>query len=142
MQGVLSIFDDFEKILDNVISLLKDDGVLYLLGGFNPENVDVLIKAKLSVNRKDNKWEAGWNCFSIKSIEDYIKDKGYCCEWIPFNIEIEIEKNKEDPLRSYTVKNFEGKLVIINGLQLVHNIYLCKVRKNNNNGQIKEMLNE
>lgn len=130
MLGVLSIFDDFQEVLDNVFRLMNDNGTFYLFGIFNPENIDVLIKSRSSDRSfsKDSSWETGWNCFSLKSIKDYCISKGYKCSFTPFNIGFKIPKHKDDPLRSWTEETKNG-LMIINGLQLKHNFYFCEINK-------------
>ena len=130
MLGVLSIFDDFQTVLDNVFRLLEDDGTFFLFGIFNPENIDILLKSKPSgLDFSDNvKWETGWNYFSKKTIQLFCENRGYNCNFIPFHIGMEISKHEDDPLRSWTEKTENGYM-IVNGLQLVHHFYLCKIKK-------------
>ncbi len=129
MLGIMSIFDDFIPIIDNVRTILGGGGYIYIFGIFNPDDLDVLIKARPSqLNRtEESAWESGWNLFSMKSIEMYCNENELKCEFLPFKINIEIPKNINDPLRSYTIKH-NNEWMIINGLQLVHNFYLCKIR--------------
>jgi SAM-dependent methyltransferase len=130
MMGVITIFDDFQPVLDNAFLFLKDSGIFYLFDFFNPENLDVLIKSKPSgLDFSDNvKWESGWNCFSMSTIRSYCESRGYQCDFIPFHIGIEIPRHENDPLRSWTEKTENGYMVV-NGLQLVHHFYLCKIYK-------------
>lgn len=127
MLGVLSIFDDFRPIIRNALEFIKEDGVLYIFGIFNPENIDIIIRSK-NADQECN-WERGWNYFSKYSIEKYCRELGYCVEFIPFHIGIDIPRHKEDPLRSWTVELMSGEKMIVNGLQLVHNFYLAKIRR-------------
>lgn len=127
MLGVISIFDDFKKILDNAMSLVSPHGgILYIFGIFNPEEYDVLVKAK-KVGKE--KWESGWNVFSIKSIEDYCIETNLSCEISPFYLEIDIFKREDDVLRSWTQNMCDGRKLVINGLQIIHNFYLIKITK-------------
>ncbi len=130
MLGVMSIFDDFRKILDNVLELLKSNGHLYLFGIFNPEDIDVFVKSKPSqVLYEDAVFECGWNVFSKKSISMYCDDRNLKCSFLPFNLGIDIEKTPNDPLRSWTI-DINGKRGIINGLQIIHHFYLCNISRN------------
>ena len=128
MLGVLSIFDNFEPAINNALRMLKDDGVLWIFGIFNPENLDVLIKSKYS-DRKTDHWESGWNLFSLHSIELYCNKNNLRYEILPFEINIDIEKREDDPLRSWTIMMKDEKRLIVNGLQLVHNFYFIKISK-------------
>ena len=126
MLGVISIFDDFRPVLRNLKKMLSEDGRIYIFGIFNPENLDVLIKSRPSCMKED-KWETGWNTFSITSVYEYCKEIDVHCEFLPFELGIDISKHADDPLRSWTVNMKDGKKMIVNGLQLVHHFYLLKI---------------
>ena len=128
MLGVMSIFDDFKPVMDNMMSMLDEKGTAYIFGIFNPENLDVLIKSKNS-EQGDDHWESGWNYFSRKSVEDYCGQSGWDFEFIPFEMPFAIEKHADDPLRSWTEEMANGHLQIVNGLQLVHQFYVLKIRR-------------
>lgn len=128
MMGVHTIFDDFKPIIQNALKFLKKNGILYIFGIFNPENLDVIIRSKYS-DRECN-WERGWNLFSIYSLNKYCNEIGCSVEFIPFHIEIDIPKHDNDPLRSWTIDIRDGEKMVLNGLQLVHNFYLAKIKKN------------
>lgn len=130
MLGVLSIFDEFEEILNNTFSLVNEKGILYIFGIFNPKDIDILIKCKDCKKETIGGqaiWESGWNYFSKYSIEKYCEKKMKKCEFFPFQINIDIPEHKNDPLRSWTINSEGDKKMIINGLQLIHHFYLCKV---------------
>ena len=127
MLGVLSIFDDFKTVIHNALELLKENGILYVFGIFNPENIDVLIRSK-NADRECN-WECGWNYFSKYSVERYCREIGYTIKFVPFHIGIDIPKHENDALRSWTVNMESGEKMIVNGLQLVHHFYLTKIMK-------------
>lgn len=130
MMGVLSIFDNHEKVLNNVLKLFQEDKVcLYLFGFFNPYDWDVLIKARNAKTHEigeDETWESGWNYPSKTSILKYCESKNLQCEFVPFKVDFDIEENKDDPLRSWTIGIGNDRLVV-NGLQLVLHFYLCKI---------------
>lgn len=128
MTGVLQIFDDYEMILDNALSLLKNKGMFYMISLFNPEPYDVFVKYKRSGDAMD-KLESGWNMFSLETMESYCKKNNYSFDAIPFEIGIDIPKKESDTIRSWTIKTLDGKRMIVNGLQLINNIYLVKIGK-------------
>ena len=119
MLGVHSIFDKIEQWLDPMVDLLKEnkESVIYVFGFFNPEDLDVLIRSRSSST--EGPWEAGWNLYSRKSVMDYCEKKNWKCSFLDFQIEIDIPKNEEDPLRSYTILMKDDKRLVMNGMQLV-----------------------
>lgn len=127
MSGVHSIFDETEVWIENLSTLLKNDGEIYLFGIFNPENLDVIIKSRTS--NSDEEWETGWNLFSIETIRKQFDKKNFVCEVLPWNINIDIHKSSEDPLRSWTMLCKDNNRIIVNGLQLIHHFYLIKIKK-------------
>lgn len=70
-----------------------------------------------------------WNTFSITSIQEYCRKMGFQSEFLPFELETNTLKHKEQPLRSWTLELVNGKKMIINGLQLIHNFYLLRMWK-------------
>ena len=73
MTGVLSIFDDYETVLENFLELIKPKGIGYIFGIFNSYDIDALIKIRNS-NYQDE-WESGWNLFSKSSISKILDGK-------------------------------------------------------------------
>lgn len=128
MLGVLSIFDNFEVVIDNLLNMVADNGRLYIFGIFNPEDLDVLIKVKKST-QKDNVWESGWNCISKCSVENLIKERGFKCKFEKFQLDIEIPKHKDDPLRSWTEDMANNEKMVVSGIQLIYHFYLCEIHK-------------
>ncbi len=126
MLGVLGIFDDYEKVIDNLVSLISDDGCVYIFSAFNPEDLDMIMRCRRS--NDDGEWEKGWNVFSLETIRNYCEHKGWKHEIIEFHMPFAIEKRTSDPLRSWTV-TLNGEMAVINGLQLLHNFYLFKIWK-------------
>ena len=72
--GVLSIFDDYEKVLDNIFHWLNPGGRLIMHNMINDFDVDVFIKYKhsnQSLNLKE--LESGWNILSFNSLQRVVK---------------------------------------------------------------------
>jgi ubiquinone/menaquinone biosynthesis C-methylase UbiE len=122
MSGVLSIFDKPEKILKNCLKLLKKKGSFFVFGHFNPHPIDVYIKYK-EFNAHKNILQSGWNIFSLKAMKIFSKKNKLKLKIFPFNIKININKNVEDPVRSWTFKNFNKKNLITNGLCIIQHQY-------------------
>jgi ubiquinone/menaquinone biosynthesis C-methylase UbiE len=128
MNGVHSIFDDIDSWLGNAISLVNSNGKLFVFGIFNPVNVDVLVKAKYSDQNDDAPWQSGWNCFSTKTVKNYLKEKNLkSYSFHDFNISIDIPRNENDPLRSWTFKYSDNSRGVINGTMILHKFMLLDI---------------
>lgn len=126
MSGVNDIYDTFEPWINNILKLTS--GRAYVFGIFNPEDVDVLVKTRHSGD--STSFKPGWNLFSKKSISIYLDSLNIEHKFINWDINIDIEKNINEPLRSWTFKDNDGKRLIINGTQLIHRFYLLEIIKN------------
>ena len=128
MSGVLSIFDDYESVLKNIITWIKPKGRILIFSLFNPFDLDVFIKYKHSHEASTSELESGWNIISQKTIIKFLeKQKIYKFEFLKFNMSIDLEKNNDDKIRSWTEKNANGKRYIINGLNIKQPQYLLKI---------------
>ena len=130
MNGVHSIFNAGEPFLwiNPLIKAVKKSkkSKVYVFGLFNDENLDVNIQSRGS-SAIDDDWEVGWNITSKKTVSDYCDSVGYKCTFHDFNIQIDISKNSDDPLRSWTIPTKKGCRIIVNGLQLVHTFSLMEL---------------
>lgn len=126
MTGVHTIFDDYEKIFNNFLKLIKPKGYGYVFGIFNTYDVDAIIRIRTA---KNNQWESGWNLFSKSSISKFLKEKKIQHKFFDWKINIDIPKHKNDPLRSWTFKNEKKSRLIINGIQLVHTFSLLEIKQ-------------
>jgi SAM-dependent methyltransferase len=114
--GVISIFDDIKPIIQNLIHWIKPGGKVFIHGMFNPYDVDVFVKYKLSENFHTEEYESGWNIISQKTISNLLLDKGSKrIKFHDFSISVDLEKNPNDPLRSWTEKMGNGARQIVNG---------------------------
>jgi trans-aconitate methyltransferase len=124
MMNVHPIYDSLEEWLDPLVKLLRKqkNAAIHVFGCFNPEEMDVLIRARPSSSNVS--WETGWNLFSKKTIRDYCANKGWECDFKDFQIGIDLKKNESNPLRSYTIMTEDKDRLVVNGLQLVHKFSL------------------
>jgi len=122
MSGVLSIFDKPEEILNNCLKFLKKKGSFFVFGHFNPYPIDVYIKYK-ELNANKNIFQSGWNIFSIKTMRKFAKKNKLKLNLFPFNIKININKNRKDVIRSWTFKDINKKNLITNGLCIIQHQY-------------------
>jgi len=128
MSGVLSIFDEIEVVLNNMLKHIKCKGYGYIFGGFNKEDIDVIVRYKNNY-LNSNIWESGWNMFSINSVKKiltpYISDFNV----YKFNLTKELAK-KDNPVKSYTLKLESGELLILTGGNIIRDFYLLIFQRN------------
>ena len=121
LDGVHSIFDNHEQWLKNLINLCSKNGSIYIFGSFNPEPYDVFVKVKHS---KGKTLESGFNRLSLDTLKRSMLKKNFTFKVKRFDIKIDIKKDKNDPLRTYTLKLKNNKRLTINGLEQVSTKYL------------------
>jgi len=116
MLGVISNFDDIEPIINNLTHWIKPGGKVFIHGMFNPLDVDIFVKYKLSENFQTPEYESGWNIISQKTITKLLLNKGVKnIKFHDFNISVDIDKNPNDPIRSWTERMKDGTRQIVNG---------------------------
>lgn len=119
MSGVLSIFDDYERIIKNLYKWLRPNGRILIFGLFNPYDLDVFVKYKHSEEEISVDLESGWNIISQASIGKVLDNIGDVeHRFDRFEISIDIPKNQNDAVRSWTEKDSHGFRNIVNGLCL------------------------
>lgn len=130
MQGVLSIFDEYQLILDNLLDWLKPGGSIFIFGAFNPHPADVYVRYRLSDDPDPDHREPGWNLFSKASISKHLDQKARPPEhrYLPFDMPFDLEPNPEDPIRSWTFFTGGGeKRLWTNGLSLLLNLEILEI---------------
>ena len=128
--GVISIFDTFEPIIGNLIHWTKPGGHVFLQGLFNNNPIDINVKYNLSEDYGKGMLEAGWNVFSKCSITTWLNQHPDVASfgWNDFQIEVDLPK-QEDPVRSWTFSDADGKRIITNGLCLLQPHSILKISK-------------
>lgn len=126
--GVHSIFDEFENCFSNLISWTKPGGKIYVAGMFNPFPVDVMVKYKTSKDYDSDIYESGWNIFSQASVSNFLEKhpKVSSFSFEKFEISIDLPR-QEDPIRSWTLRDFRDSRFIVNGLCLLQPHYLLEI---------------
>ncbi len=119
--GVLPIFDDYKLYLNNLIKFTKKKGKIFIASLFNNFPLDVYIKYQRSKDFKKNFLESGWNIFSKETILKFLKKNKKIKKiyYKDFQLRKNLEKNVNDPVRSWTFRNKNGKLITTNGLSLI-----------------------
>jgi SAM-dependent methyltransferase len=128
--GVLSIFDNIERPLKNLLSCLQKNGLLVIVGIFNDDPIDVLMRYRRT-NNQTCIWETGWNIFSVVTVESILKKTGHQLKWswYPFRFPFPIKKMPQDPMRSWTVATSIDPHQQINGACQLLNFKILKIQK-------------
>lgn len=127
MMGVHGLFDDYSHWVDNICKLLNKKGKAYIFGTFNDGDVDVINRIKLSGSKLP--YELGWNTWSKKTLSIYLDKIKIKYNFIDFDIKIDINKNKTDPMRTYTAKLETGERILINGAGMIRSLKMLTFSK-------------
>jgi trans-aconitate methyltransferase len=127
MCGLHAAFDDPHSWISKILQFLKPNGRAFVYGNFNPEPIDVLIKVRPSGST--GPYMANWNMVSQKTCSSILNEQGFKTNFTHFQIPIDIPKNAENPLRTWTFRYEDGTRGTINGAQLLHQDYLLEIWK-------------
>jgi len=129
MCGVLSIFESFERVIENLVYWLRPDGCIYIFGLFNPHSADVYLQYRIPEIHSKAHRETGWNVFSELSIKSFIQSlsPAYQCKFTPFQLPFSMEPNESDPARTWTLDTKERGRVFVNGLAQLCPLQICKI---------------
>lgn len=129
--GTISIFQNIDKILKKLISLVAKNGILIIEGRFNKYKVDAFTYFKDYSYQKKVKKENDFNLhseFTINKTLKKIKNLKYYFEHCYINKEI--KKNKNIHSNLWTEKLMNNRLIIVNGLQIICNPSFLIIKKN------------
>jgi trans-aconitate methyltransferase len=124
--GILSVFDDFIPPLGKWLSWLNRKGKLYIFGCFNSRNIDTIVRFRNHYTKSD--WESGLTSYAISTVGEYLNNRGYSYKFKKFLLNVEIPEN-ENPIRTFTVRCADGSLMIVNGANIVNELFFLIVTK-------------
>ena len=127
LAGVLSIFDDFEIPLLNMITHTEIGGSGFIFGGFNSDDIDVRIRYKNNY-LGSTEWESGWNLFSLPTISKFLEKHVSSFKIDKFQIKQTLNKQK-NPVTSYTQRLENNNNIILTGGNIVRDFYLISFIK-------------
>ena len=109
-----------------MISLLKKKGSLYIIGTFNSENIDTLVKFRN--NYTNSNWEKGLNSYSIKTISKFLSKKKLKYRFNKFQIPFTLKK-KKNPIISYTLKVNNKQKILLTGANIRMELFYLIIKK-------------
>jgi len=118
--GVLGIFDEDEAkdAFNRMLNCVNPGGLIYVFSQFNEVDVDVMVKyRRVAPESKWGGWGVGWNIYSYRTIDEWLKNRVTKHRFIEFNMPFPLDK-QENPVRSWTVEMGDGSLRLTNGLKL------------------------
>jgi trans-aconitate methyltransferase len=122
--GILSAFQDYERLLENWLEWLEKEGVMFIFGRFNSKNIDTQVKFRNNYNQSD--WEGGYSAYSVNTVSSFLKNKNLDHQFLRFSLKMDLPKS-ENPVITYTVNTEEGEKLIINGANLLAEFYFLKI---------------
>lgn len=126
MSGVHSIFDNCDIWFLNIQKMLRNKkSRVYIFGIWNDDDIDVLVRMKKT--DKNSEWEKGWNIISKKTIKKLIFKYKLKHKFHEFKLNINLEKNKSDLFRTWSIKIDNNKNLIVNGGCILHKFYLLEI---------------
>lgn len=119
--GVISIFDDFRPSVNEMLRMVKKNGLIIISNMWNSFPIDLNIKIRRSEGKKpfnNTKWESGWNMISVNTMTKFLKfnKKVKKFKFINFFMDIELPKNEKNLMRAWTIKNNKGRKTHFNGI--------------------------
>ncbi|MGE5417652.1 MAG: class I SAM-dependent methyltransferase [Acidobacteriota bacterium] len=127
MSGVLSIFDDFERPLFNMVNHIKSGGWGYVFGNFNADDIDVIIRYRNNYIGS-SEWESGLNLFSLSTIGKALKPIACEINIHKFNLSVDLPK-EANPIKSFTMNTIEKGKIVLNGANIITDFYLIEFQK-------------
>ena len=125
--GTLYLFEDAESVLGNLLDIVKESGRLYVFGHFN--NYGYKVKYEYSNFVDGNRTVFCDYAHSIEEIGLYIKNRSLEYSFYPFDMKTSIHQRIEQPLRVWTERLADNRLLQIDGLDRVKNQFILEIKK-------------
>ena len=112
--GVLSVFDSFEPLLDNLLANVRPGGAVFVASLFNDEDVDVRVTYR--DHRNQRAWNKGFNSFSRTAVQRWLSKRDLSGVFHGFEIGVDVERRHNEPNRAWTITLESGERCLVNGL--------------------------
>ena len=125
--GIITVFDDQLKALDQWLSWLSDGGTIILFTHFTEKEIDFIIHHRSHNN--DKGWETGLSVFSTHTYSNHLNTLGLDHYFKDFRLPVLIEESS-DPIRSYSVEQKHGPSMIVYGGVVISDQKFLVITKN------------
>ena len=127
---LLSVFKDIRKPLKKMLGLCRKGGWLLGTGLFNPFDIEVRVEFCDNTHPQTRgQWRTDFNRHSQQSIRNLFANKVQTIEFEECPFGVEIAPDPKNPIRVWTVKNDQGRNLLINGAEQICNQTLLIIRK-------------
>lgn len=128
--GCLSVFDNIEVVLRNLLRLVRKGGFLYIYDIVNDEPVDMLMRYRNVSNNGFSEWQSGLNVRSVVTYRVLIEeiDSTLKLDCHDFEMPLSIPKSS-DPMRSWTIQTEHKKHQIVVGTGQMLNFKILEIYK-------------
>ena len=124
LSGVLSIFNNGEKIMKNLFLLLKPKGKIFIFDSLNIYSHNLYIKSEEIKKNKKRTWYKNMYCTDFfKNVSKRFNKK---CRFYEFRLSTNLKKNKNNFRLGWT-EVLSGKKIVTNGLGLIQNQFWIKI---------------
>jgi ubiquinone/menaquinone biosynthesis C-methylase UbiE len=124
--GVLSLFEDFTPALDRWLEWLAPGGHLYVFGSFNSRDIDTIIRFRNNAHGDD--WQSGLTAYSVATVSRHLAARGLTHEFRRFHLKRMLPPH-DDPIRSFTVACADGSSLLVNGANVVSELYFLTIQR-------------
>ena len=122
--GVLSIFQNGEKIFKNLMKILKKKGKIFIFDSFNIYSYNLNITATKYNKNKKIFWYK--NMYSLDFIEKEAKKFKKKCKFFEFKMKANLKRNNKDLSLGWT-ETLSGRKIVTSGLGLIQNQFWVKI---------------
>ena len=126
ISGVLSIFEDAEKILNNLLKILKPKGLVYIFESLNLYSYNLQIKATTYKKRKKIIWNK--YMYSKDFFNRFANKHKMKCSFFPVRLNINLKKDKKNLQYGWT-EYLSNKKIVTSGLGIIQNQFWTKLSK-------------
>ncbi len=127
---LLSVFKDIDKPLQKMLDLCRKGGWVIGTGLFNPFDIEVRVEFCDNTHPQTRgQWRTDFNRHSQQSIRNLFADKVQSIEFEECPFDVEIAPDPKNPIRVWTIKNKQGRNLLINSAHQVCNQTLLIIRK-------------
>ena len=127
---LLSLFQDIREPLQKMLDVCRKGGIVLGTGLFNPFDIEVRVEFCDNTHPQTRgEWQTDFNRHSQQSIRNMFGQQAQAIEFedCPFNVEI--PQDLRNPNRVWTIKDAEGRYILINGAYQISNQTLLTIRK-------------
>lgn len=128
--SVFPTFSEFEKPLDQLLSVCRAGGWLFIDGLFNRYDVEVRLQYCDNSNLKSRGiWRSDWNQHSRKILSEYLEGKVHSVAFTDTVMDLDMPPNPDIHINRFTFRDADGRNRITNGTNVLLNRTIMTIQK-------------